>query len=60
MEGYNERAEQEGSMVECKHWACNLADGTCVGCGATICRTCLKEPDLCKCENRHDCCGTAK
>ena len=40
----------------CIHWACNKADNTCVGCGAVICPTCLKEPMNCKCENKHICC----
>lgn len=40
----------------CIHWACNKADNTCVGCGAVICPTCLKEPKKCKCENKDICC----
>jgi hypothetical protein len=30
-------------MIECKHWACNLKNNTCIGCGAVICSICLKE-----------------
>jgi hypothetical protein len=40
----------------CIHWACNKVDNTCVGCGAIICSTCLKEPVNCKCENKDICC----
>ena len=43
-------------QMSCRHWACNVSDGTCVGCGIRICPLCLKEPDSCRCENKHECC----
>jgi hypothetical protein len=42
--------------MECKHWACNKLNNTCVGCGAMICPVCLKESNSCKCENKDICC----
>jgi hypothetical protein len=44
------------AIDECKHWACNKQNNTCVGCGIIICPTCLLEPDNCKCENKEECC----
>jgi hypothetical protein len=43
-------------MNECKHWACNLKNNTCIGCGTIICPNCLQEPFDCKCENKDNCC----
>lgn len=43
-------------LAACKHWACNLSDSTCVGCGVRICPQCLKEPEFCRCENKDECC----
>jgi hypothetical protein len=42
--------------MSCRHWGCNLSDDTCVGCGIRVCRSCLKEPIHCRCENKHECC----
>ncbi len=27
----------------CKHWGCILKNNTCSGCGAVMCRFCMKE-----------------
>ena len=43
-------------MNECKHWACNLKNNTCNGCGKAICPNCLQEPSYCKCDNKENCC----
>ena len=43
-------------MNECKHWACNLKDNTCISCGTFICPICLQESLDCKCENKDNCC----
>jgi hypothetical protein len=43
-------------MSECKHWACNLRNNTCIGCGTTICPNCLEEPPDCRCDNKYDDC----
>jgi hypothetical protein len=43
-------------MNNCNHWACNMSNNRCVGCGTTICPLCLQEPENCKCEDRKDCC----
>ena len=43
-------------MNECKHWACNLKDNTCIGCGTVVCPICLKETSDCKCENKDNYC----
>ena len=43
-------------MNECKHWACNLKNNTCNGCGKAICPNCLQEPSYCRCDNKENCC----
>ena len=43
-------------MNECKHWAYNLKDNTCIGCGTVVCPICMQEPFDCKCENKDNCC----
>ena len=41
----------------CKHWACNVSNSTCVGCGVVVCTCCLQEPHNCKCEGKESCCS---
>lgn len=48
------------SLSGCKHWGCNKADNTCVGCGIIICPICLQEPNNCNCENKEECCRSNK
>lgn len=36
----------------CKHWDYILKNNTCSGCGAVICRFCLKEPTNCTSDKR--------
>ena len=43
-------------MSECKHWACNLKNNTCIEYGNVICSICLQEQTDCKCENKDNCC----
>lgn len=43
-------------MNQCKHWACNLKNKSCVGCGIIICPNCLREPSDCRCDNKDNCC----
>lgn len=39
--------------MNAKHWAFNLKNNTCIGCGNVICPFCLKEPPSdCRCENK--------
>ena len=33
-------------MNDCKHWACNLKDNTCIDCGTVICPNFLQEPRI--------------
>ena len=44
-------------MNKCKHWACNLKNNTCVGCGNVICSFCLQEPSDCRYANKDNCCN---
>ncbi len=36
-------------MNKCEHWACNLKNNTCIGCGYYHMSLYLQEPIDCKC-----------
>ena len=43
-------------MNEYKHWAYNLKNNTCIGCGNVMCPNCLQEQSYCRYDNKDDCC----
>ena len=44
-------------MNKCKHWACNLKNNTCVGCGNVICSFCFHEASDSRYANKDNCCN---